>query len=84
MCGYHPPAYRNIGDALHRIYVQCCHPERPKGVEPSPQAWEARILPLNYGRCCFILAFFMNLIVLNLVFKYFINDTSNIDISERD
>ena len=23
---------------------------RVKGIEPSPQAWEARILPLNYTR----------------------------------
>ena len=24
--------------------------EREKGIEPSPQAWEARVLPLNYSR----------------------------------
>jgi hypothetical protein len=24
--------------------------ERVKGIEPSPQAWEARVLPLNYTR----------------------------------
>ena len=24
--------------------------ERVKGIEPSPQAWEARILPLNHTR----------------------------------
>lgn len=24
--------------------------ERVKGIEPSPQAWEAGILPLNYTR----------------------------------
>lgn len=23
---------------------------RPEGIEPSHQAWEARILPLNHGR----------------------------------
>ena len=26
--------------------------ERVKGIEPSSQAWEARILPLNHTRCC--------------------------------
>ena len=26
--------------------------ERAKGIEPSTQAWEARILPLNYARIC--------------------------------
>src|SRR5580658_7011629 len=25
--------------------------ERVKGIEPSSQAWEARILPLNHTRC---------------------------------
>jgi hypothetical protein len=24
--------------------------ERVKGIEPSPQAWEAGVLPLNYTR----------------------------------
>lgn len=24
--------------------------ERAKGIEPSPRAWEARVLPLNYAR----------------------------------
>jgi hypothetical protein len=24
--------------------------ERVKGIEPSPRAWEARVLPLNYTR----------------------------------
>ncbi len=27
--------------------------ERVKGIEPSSQAWEARILPLNHTRCRF-------------------------------
>ena len=27
--------------------------ERVKGIEPSSQAWEARILPLNHTRICF-------------------------------
>lgn len=26
------------------------HVERAKGIEPSLQAWEARVLPLNYAR----------------------------------
>jgi hypothetical protein len=26
--------------------------ERVKGIEPSSQAWEARILPLNHTRIC--------------------------------
>ena len=26
--------------------------KRAKGIEPSTQAWEARILPLNYARIC--------------------------------
>ena len=33
--------------------------ERMKGIEPSYQAWEARILPLNYTRmmeCLIIIA----------------------------
>jgi hypothetical protein len=25
--------------------------ERVKGIEPSSQAWEAHILPLNHTRC---------------------------------
>ncbi len=36
--GPYPP--KNKGHALVRV----------KGIEPSPQAWEARILPLNYTR----------------------------------
>ena len=24
--------------------------ERPEGIEPSSEAWEAAVLPLNYGR----------------------------------
>ena len=28
--------------------------ERVKGIEPSSQAWEARILPLNHTRFCWI------------------------------
>lgn len=28
----------------------CANMERMKGIEPSYQAWEARILPLNYTR----------------------------------
>ena len=27
-----------------------CRVERAKGIEPSPRAWEARVLPLNYAR----------------------------------
>ena len=29
--------------------------ERAKGIEPSSQAWEARILPMNYARMMNIL-----------------------------
>ena len=29
--------------------------ERAKGIEPSSQAWEARILPMNYARMMYIL-----------------------------
>ncbi len=29
--------------------------ERAKGIEPSSQAWEARILPMNYARKMYIL-----------------------------
>ena len=32
-------------DPEHLIRV-----ERVKGIEPSPRAWEARVLPLNYTR----------------------------------
>jgi hypothetical protein len=38
------PARRNGLDGL-RFRV-----ERAKGIEPSPRAWEARVLPLNYAR----------------------------------
>lgn len=38
----------------------CATMERMKGIEPSYQAWEARILPLNYTR--------MN--VTNLFYQY--------------
>ena len=33
--------------------------ERAKGIEPSSQAWEARILPMNYARitCLFYHSF---------------------------
>ena len=27
-----------------------CHLERVKGIEPSYEAWEAAVLPLNYTR----------------------------------
>ncbi len=30
--------------------------ERVKGIEPSSQAWEARILPLNHTRACLTLS----------------------------
>ena len=39
--------------------------ERMKGIEPSYQAWEARILPLNYTRMnfyLFILPVFMRFV----------------------
>jgi len=33
--------------------------ERVKGIEPSPKAWEAFILPLNYTRdSCIYVAYF--------------------------
>lgn len=35
----------------HRILYM----ERAKGIEPSSQAWEARILPMNYARMMYIL-----------------------------
>jgi hypothetical protein len=28
--------------------------ERVKGIEPSSEAWEAAVLPLNYTRVCFL------------------------------
>ncbi len=28
--------------------------ERAKGIEPSSQAWEARILPMNYARTIYL------------------------------
>lgn len=31
-------------------FLFALHMERMKGIEPSYQAWEARILPLNYTR----------------------------------
>ena len=33
-----------------RVFVHLSEVVRVKGIEPSPQAWEARILPLNYTR----------------------------------
>lgn len=33
----------------NRVYL-----ERVKGIEPSSQAWEARILPMNYTRMVII------------------------------
>jgi hypothetical protein len=40
--------------------------ERVKGIEPSSQAWEARILPLNHTRfSCSILAAGSSLTSLN-------------------
>ena len=34
--------------------------ERAKGIEPSSQAWEARILPMNYARKMYILYHIIN------------------------
>src|ERR1700740_3264117 len=36
-----------LGQPCERLRVSL---EREKGIEPSPQAWEARVLPLNYSR----------------------------------
>ena len=33
-----------------RVFLHLSEVVRVKGIEPSPQAWEARILPLNYTR----------------------------------
>ena len=35
--------------------------ERMKGIEPSYQAWEARILPLNYTRMKYLLSYFTSI-----------------------
>ena len=40
---------RTLVPSLGRRPVSICM-ERMKGIEPSYQAWEARILPLNYTR----------------------------------
>ena len=34
--------------------------ERVKGIEPSYEAWEAAVLPLNYTRMCHILRVFLS------------------------
>ena len=33
--------------------------ERAKGIEPSYEAWEAAVLPLNYARVCMLFIFLM-------------------------
>ena len=42
-----------------RRVVMILSMERAKGIEPSSQAWEARILPMNYARitCLFYHSF---------------------------
>lgn len=48
-----------------RILSHSLDLERMKGIEPSYQAWEARILPLNYTRMnfyLFILPVFMRFV----------------------
>ena len=37
---------KDLRQICHRSFLL----ERVKGVEPSSQAWEARILPMNYTR----------------------------------
>ena len=52
------------GAAAHATAFFCIL-ERMKGIEPSYQAWEARILPLNYTRMnfyLFILPVFMRFV----------------------
>ena len=39
---------QGIKKAPLRVLFFCM--ERAKGIEPSSQAWEARILPMNYAR----------------------------------
>ena len=45
--------------------------ERMKGIEPSYQAWEARILPLNYTRMNFYLSILPVFMRFVKVFKEF-------------
>jgi hypothetical protein len=44
------PLIRASGDK-NIEFVEENHLERVKGIEPSSQAWEAHILPLNHTRC---------------------------------
>ena len=41
-------------------YIGCfCQLERKMGIEPTPSAWEAEVLPLNYSRVFFIIIFLL-------------------------
>lgn len=44
-------SYEKRKEALYEFRLHgSCDMERVKGIEPSPQAWEAGVLPLNYTR----------------------------------
>lgn len=58
-----------------RRMVLLFHMERAKGIEPSSQAWEACILPMNYAR----MRYFIILPSLALLVNTFI-DFSHADI----
>ena len=51
--------YYNILHIICDIHYITNYMERAKGIEPSSQAWEARILPMNYARitCLFYHSF---------------------------
>ncbi len=47
-----------------RILSHSLDLERMKGIEPSYQAWEARILPLNYTRMIGTYIFYQQILYL--------------------
>lgn len=45
--------------------------ERAKGIEPSSQAWEARILPMNYARMMYNIVSYISLFIqVKLIIPY--------------
>ena len=45
-----PDAHRGAAVIRHEVRHEAKHLERVKGIEPSYEAWEAAVLPLNYTR----------------------------------
>ena len=45
-----PDGHRDAAVIRHKVRHEAKHLERVKGIEPSYEAWEAAVLPLNYTR----------------------------------